>query len=345
MKRANGTGSIVKLPGNRRKPWAVRVPARNERGRIRQHYLSYHAKAADAQAALDDWCRTHTAPEETAANWTLAQVYAAWSERHYLKISDSAAAVHRFAWRYLQPLADRKMRLITLDQWQSCIDQAVAGGLAPSTSAKIKVLMGVLNKYAMQRDIILKDYSAFVDLPHAQARQKRDGLDDIQLGKLQQLAAAGTPWADTAMILCYTGFRVSELLQLTPTAYHPDGDYLVGGLKTDAGRNRIVPVHPRIKPYLLAWLAKGGQTIICKDDGTPLSDDIYRIRFKAVMQAIGAPDATPHWARYTFASRLHAAGADELAIRRMIGHSDKSITDHYTKLTPDYLRGELIKVS
>ena len=85
MKRANGTGSIVKLPGNRRKPWDVRVPARNERGRIRQHYLSYHAKAADAQAALDDWCRTHAAPEEITANWTLAQVYAAWSERHYLK--------------------------------------------------------------------------------------------------------------------------------------------------------------------------------------------------------------------------------------------------------------------
>lgn len=25
MKRANGTGNIVKLPGNRRKPWVVRV--------------------------------------------------------------------------------------------------------------------------------------------------------------------------------------------------------------------------------------------------------------------------------------------------------------------------------
>ena len=54
MKRANGTGSVVKLPGNRRAPWAVKVPVRDRRGRVRQRYLSYHAKSADAQAALEE---------------------------------------------------------------------------------------------------------------------------------------------------------------------------------------------------------------------------------------------------------------------------------------------------
>ena len=69
MRRANGTGSVVKLSGNRRRPWAVRIPVRDSRGRVRQRYLSYHAKAAEAQAALDAWARTTTAPSPAGTPW------------------------------------------------------------------------------------------------------------------------------------------------------------------------------------------------------------------------------------------------------------------------------------
>ena len=55
--------------------------------------------------------------------------------------------------------------------------------------------------------------------------------------------------------------------------------------------------------------------------------------------------ATPHWCRHTFATRLHQAGADELAIKRMMGHSDKDVTGHYTHVDLDYLRRELCKVA
>lgn len=102
----------------------------------------------------------------------------------------------------------------------------------------------------MERDIVSKDYSAFVDLPTVGAKVEKGAFNDLQMAKLEQLAADGMPWADTALMLCYTGFRVSEFLGLTRFAYHTDGDYLQGGMKTAAGRGRIVPVHPKIKPYL-----------------------------------------------------------------------------------------------
>lgn len=50
MKRANGTGSIVKLSGNRRRPWAVRIPYRTQRGRIRQRYLGMYRSRAQVSA-------------------------------------------------------------------------------------------------------------------------------------------------------------------------------------------------------------------------------------------------------------------------------------------------------
>lgn len=345
MKRANGTGSIVKLPGNRRKPWAVRVPARNERGRIRQHYLSYHAKAADAQLALDDWCRTHQGPEPSAANWTLQQVYDAWSERKFDKLSPQAIAGYKADWNYIKHLSNRKMRLITVDQWQDCLTAADKMGKAPSTVEKVKSLMRALNRYAYERDIITKCYSEFTDKIEVVPVVKKDSLNDLQLAKLIQLVNAGEPWADVALILCYTGLRIAELLQLTPSDYHPNGgcDYIICGLKTEAGKNRIVPIHPKIKPYFLAWLAKGGEAIICKKNGTRISTNYYRRLYKKIMVQIGAPEATPHWSRYTFANNLHMAEADKLSIVRMMGHSDKGITDKYKPLSPEYLMSELIK--
>lgn len=75
MKRANGSGSIVKLSGNRRRPYMVRVSARDEYGHIVQRALSYHEKAADAQAALDEYNRNRLegkAPTADRMNATLA---------------------------------------------------------------------------------------------------------------------------------------------------------------------------------------------------------------------------------------------------------------------------------
>ena len=67
----------------------------------------------------------------------------------------------------------------------------------------------------MERDIIVKDYSQFIRLPSVQSKHEKGMLSDLQLKKLEQLAASGDPWADAVLILCYTGFRISEFLALT----------------------------------------------------------------------------------------------------------------------------------
>ena len=55
MKRANGTGSVVKLSGNRRRPWAVKVSGRNRYGHVIQKIVSYHEKASEAQLTLEEY--------------------------------------------------------------------------------------------------------------------------------------------------------------------------------------------------------------------------------------------------------------------------------------------------
>lgn len=347
MKRANGTGSVTKLSGKRRRPWVVKVSQRDKYGQITQKILSYHEKAADAQLALEEYNKSRlsgTAPAPDKLAMTVGDVFEAWKARTYPKLKPSSIYAHNAAWnKRVSSLASQKIRDVALDEWQSLLDAAEDSGLSQSTINNISILIKALNKYSMERDIIGKDYSKYLDIPSVGTKKARDALNDIQFAQLTNLAKEGFPWADTALILCYTGFRVSELLSMTRFSYHTEeGGYLQGGLKTDAGRNRIVPIHPVIKPYLIKWLDKGGERIICNEDGSPISSPIYRKYFKSVMVEIGVPDATPHWCRHTFATRLHTAQADPLTVKWLMGHSTNSdITSHYTHANIQILKSAI----
>ena len=111
---------------------------------------------------------------------------------------------------------------VTIDDLQSIIDQDEANGLSKSSISNDKMLMKALFKHATERDIVYKDYSAFVELPGVGAKHEKGAFDDITMRKLENLASSGFPWADTVLMLCYTGFRRSELLGLTRFSYHPD---------------------------------------------------------------------------------------------------------------------------
>lgn len=342
MRRANGTGSVVKLSGNRRRPWAVRIPVRDSRGRVRQRYLSYHARAAEAQAALDAWARDHHGPQPGGD--TLGEIYERWSARSYPRLNPASVASHKAAWGRVGALAGREIRAVTLDDLQGILDQDAARGLSQSSVNNDRILMAALYRYAMERELVARDITRYLESPRIAPKHAKGVLTQAQLDALAALAGEGDRWARTAMLLCYTGFRVSELLALTPADYHPEGGYLQGGMKTAAGRGRIVPVHPRVQPWLEDFLAQSGARIICRPDGGPVSAAAYRKEFAALMARIGAEGATPHWCRHTCATRLHQAGADPLAIKRILGHADQSVTEHYTHLDAAFLRAELEKM-
>ena len=349
MRRANGTGSVTKLSGNRRRPYAVKVSFRDQYGVIRQRVLSYHAKAAEAQAALDEYNKnlaSGIAPVPDSLSITVGQVYAAWSEREYQRLGDASVKSHKAAWRRVGRYSDCKMRNVTLDMWQAILDEDEEHGRSQSLVNNDVLLIRALCRYSMMRDIIGKDYSQYLDVPSMDPKKKKGSLSDLHLKLLSDMAAQGFPWADTALMLCYTGFRISEFLELTRFSYHPDGDYLQGGKKTDAGRDRIIPVHPKIKPYLMHWLSRGGNTIITRD-GAPIQSGWYRsVAFPPIAQALGIPDATPHWCRHTFATRLHDSHVDPITLKWLMGHSThQDVTSRYTHSSLDVLRKAILSIA
>ena len=342
MRRANGTGTIVKLSGNRRRPYAVKVCYLERPGLWKQRYIGYYERAKEAQEALDAY-NDGNKPAELSPT-TFAHVYELWSTRKYAKAGASSISAYTASWARLSPLAAKQVNQITLNDLQSIIDADEAAGKSQSIINNDKTLMKALFSFALKHDWIVKDYSAFVELPSVGAKHEKGILTDIHMTHLEKMSANGFSWADTALILCYTGFRINELLALTRFDYDEKDDCLRGGSKTDAGKDRLVPVHPKIKPYLLRRIAENGERIICKD-GKPITTAEYRRKcFAPIASELQLPKATPHWCRHTFASRLHAAGVDTLVIKRILGHADSNVTEHYTHTDIKLLTSELNKV-
>lgn len=344
MRRPNGCGTVTKMSGTRRKPYAVRVPARDRKGRVVQKYLSYHATQREALDALDRYRAGAAAPAPDALGVTLGEVYETWSARKFARAKPASVASYKASWGRVRRFQAMEIRKLGIDQWQSILDEDERQGASRSTISNDTLLMRALSQFALQRDWIAKDYTQFLTIPAGAPKREKDAFTDAELNQLRQLAADGFPGADAALVLCYTGFRISELLALTCASYDPAARTLTGGMKTRAGTGRVVPVHPQIQPYIDRWLAAAGDRLYTHH-GQPVRAAYYRtVLFAPVAAALGRPQATPHWCRHTLATRLHTAGADKLCTKRLLGHADTDITDGYTHTDLAALRRTLLLI-
>ena len=57
MKRENGLGCIVKLGGQRKRPYAIRITEECINGKQKYKYLSYHESREDAEITLNDYLK------------------------------------------------------------------------------------------------------------------------------------------------------------------------------------------------------------------------------------------------------------------------------------------------
>ena len=329
MKRANGTGTIVKKAG-RAKPWIVYGAAYRDGDKVVRPYLGSFLKVKEAQEQL---ARYNLNPQMIRSRMTFEQIWLEFKgTKRYLEMSKSVKEGYTAAYKHCAALYRVPFSEIRTVQMQNVIDAMEANGLSLSSMQKVKLLFGILSDHAMQTDVASRTYAPYVILPSAQPSEKR-ALNDLELAKITAAAAAGNQAAQWVEYLLHTGWRISEMLELTRFQYDPIEHTFRGGKKTKNAINRLVPVHPDVQAIVDAQLAKNGDTVFCMQSGKAMTSHYFReFVFRPMLEELGIDRTlTPHVCRHTFATRLKINGADELWRKRLLGHAAGDVTnDVYT---------------
>ena len=337
MRLPNGIGSVHKINDgkNRRKPWRARVQAGVDfdetTGKAKYKYitLGYYEKEEDAIAALFDFRKDPYTLE--ASTCTFAELFEQWKAKKYEKISKSGQNGYNSAFKNSAPLHEMKVREIRTEHLDK-IMQEIQGGYQVQT--RLKTFWGQLFKFAMQHDIIQKNYADFVKTRDSDPGTKRTAISLEDREKIWQEIDAGNHDAEIAMLYIYTGMRPSELLLVEKANVDLEKRIMIGGLKTEAGQDRHIPIHRCIMPIMQRLMSEPGENLIMRTDGKKLRPMSYA-RFREyhwdpLMAKLEMPHYTMHYGRHTCATILREAKVEEDIRKLILGHKNMDITDRYT---------------
>ena len=330
VKNPNGYGSVVKLSGNRRKPfWVRKTVGWNEKGHPKYETIGYFESREQGMIALAEYNKN---PWDIDGNKiTLEEHFKNWCEKKLPKLGKSSQAVLKSAYKHTKPLWNMKYKDIKSFHMQDCIDNC---GKSYSVQGQIKNLFGHLDNFALEIDLIDKCYSQLISAESIPETDK-EPFTDAEIEILWK--HKDEPWVDTALIFLYTGFRISELLDMKCENVNLKERTFTGGTKTKAGKGRIVPIHSKIFPLVKARYDEGNEYLLSMND-KKLIVATYRNYWNKMMDDLKM-NHTPHECRHTFRSKLDSANANKKCIDLMMGHKSKEVGERvYTHKTLDELK-------
>ena len=189
-----------------------------------------------------DWIKSFN-QDEPINNITFKELYDAWSVPHYQKVSNDTSNGYKAAYRNCEALWYRQFTKIKAADLQKVVDDAKAldgKQLSRRSKLDIKYLLSILYKYAMQNDYCYKDYSKFI------TSEKRKRAKEM-LSRRKKLKSCGK--ITTAEMISqghilnmmYTGTRYGEYSRVAKDMIDLEARTITG-IKTEAGRERIIPI-------------------------------------------------------------------------------------------------------
>ena len=203
-----------------------------------------------------------------------------------------------------------------------------------------------LYKYLLIENIIDSDPSENIHMPKKWERLPKALSVSEVLDLLQTGFSGNTVLRDTAMLelLYSSGLRVSELVRIKLGDIHFDAGFL--RIMGKGAKERVVPVNVRALEKVKKYIEEERLAILKKRQSpylfvTRLGKPMSRQRFWQTLKAIGKQaglEISPHTIRHCFATHLLEGGADLRSVQKMLGHSDISTTQIYTKVTTDRIK-------
>lgn len=311
----NGFGSIVFLKGNRRKPYCARkTKGFNEKGYPQYLVVGYYETFEDAFVALSEFNHIPYQPDKQK----FIEVADKWYEEFEAGQAETTLQNYRASRKKCEPIHKKKIKDITSAELQAIVSEQTAG-----TQAEVIKYLHQVFHYALQKDIIGKDPTMYLKKT-GKTETKRNPFTAKEVRAIWDME--DTPLKRAVLVMLYTGVRIGDLYAISEV----HENYIITGSKTEAGKNRIIPIHSKIRPFSDIfehpyYTTKGSLA------------NAFRRKF---------PGHSPHDTRRAFISRCVECGIDGTVARKITGHKGQDVHEiSYTFLQdPEFLCGEIEKL-
>lgn len=367
MRLPNGFGQISQIKNARlRQPYRAMVTiGKDENGKPICRLLkpqAYFKTYNEAYAALVEYNKKpylegEAITEDVFEEWIKVREKEGLSDQHLKDI--------KRCWRYCSDIYRIPIRDLRAQDVRNCVENgsAYVGGKIQSASPliqkNIKTVLNTLFDYALSFDLVEKNYARNYKLPKNITAQfnkpegKHLSYTEQELTNLWK----GINNYEVKMLLiqCYSGWRPQELMDLKISDIDLENETMTGGMKTSAGKNRVVPIHPKILKYVIECyndaINSNSEYLFNREDRR--SGKIVKYNYHryddALKRVIKAWDLDEnhhlHDARKTFVTLCKKYNVDEYAIKRFVGHQISDLTERvYTDRDLEWYKSEIAKI-
>ena len=374
-KRGRGEGSVTY--DKRRKRYRARVTigweTNEETGRTKQIVKtlgSNYKTKGEATSALAEYLKNPY--DLNNKDITFEQLYKKWFDE-YIDTDEHESIKYRVkaAYRYCSLIYKKRFREITIIDMKDCIYKGTATCVrgkykgeqrlaSPQSKEIIKYLFNHIYDYALEARLVERNYAREFTLDKKVFQEKEKNykskvpFSKEEIDKLWK-SIEFVPFADMIVYACYSGWRPTELIKLKIKDVDLKNGFVKGGMKTNAGKNRLVPIHPLVSSIVEKYYKEAksvGSDYLFNDVnnkfGIGLSYDQYLSRFNKVMNALHfRTEITPHYTRHTFITKAKSreVNMNEYVLKIIVGHDVGDLTEHvYTHRELNDLKEEMCKI-
>lgn len=357
-KQGNGFGSVYKLSGRRRNPWIARVtvgyePRYDEQGNpIRPKqlfktigYFRTRREGIIALAKYNDDPDYYNVKIDKPTFREMCDMAMQDYERRGL--NESTIRIYGYTFNRLDVLMDKEIDKIKRRDIQQIFDDMQEQGMARNTMNLTKNVINSVFDLAIKKEYIDKSPANLIDINSDKKKRVKTPFTPQEM-ELVYKNLSYNRLAPTVLIMLFTGMRIGELLTLKKENVKLDERYMIGGIKTKAGKDRIIPIHNFILPYIEAYMNDESNTseylIVSKTNTSIYYENYIVYFFYPFLHSLGI-EHTPHECRHTFISMTSGRQFDQTRIKRIVGHKTNDITvDVYTHFYIEELIEEIDKL-
>lgn len=205
-----------------------------------------------------------------------------------------------------------------------------------------------LDKFALEEDIIDKGYAQFIPTISTKKEIKKAKNKTIEKERLFTYDQIDYLWnlkprsngrqnelqqqreifiRDFWLMLLYSGMRADELLSVYTDNIFLKNNYLIGGLKTEAGINREIPIHPKVKHLYEKYYNPNNEFLFTQPNGNKIDYDYYLYHYRHNFRDLHPELSghTAHDARHTLRNELRKLNVKDIIINSIVGHSNDDV--------------------